>query len=305
MIEMISLSVNLFLLLVYFLRFVIIFNLLSFSFIFNQCTAIGPGAQNLYYDKISKDLIIKNIQIHTREKLKKLFRKYHLRKQDSAFRLWREKSEKKSVQPIVIQKNEIIIKKTITNSAWTLNIIKSKRKSLAIMITVYLQHCNNCVERKFRFWKNYTKSQKYLVIKYFDKWNIKTSRTLLNKMNMIRFIQILGNRIVHYQRKKLLPRWKQFKKNCEFLKTMAHVKLLFICWKTTTLAMKEGRGRRLKYFFQFWRGQVTCQKDDDEVSNLFFVLSISYSALITLCLIPFYSVLSINRSYSSYFCCLL
>lgn len=242
---------------------------MSSSFIFNQYTAIGPGAQNLYFDKISKDLIIKNIQIHTREKLKKLFRKYHLRKQDSAFRLWKEKSVKNLVQPVVLQKNEIIIKRTITNSAWTLNRIKSKRNGLAILITVYLQHCNNCMEKRFRFWKNYIRNRKSTMIKFFDKWSVKTSRILLNKMNIIRFIQILGNRIVHFQRKKLLPRWKQFKRNCEFLKTMAHVKLLFICWKTTTLAMKEGRGRRLKYFFQFWRGQASSQKDNNEVSFFF------------------------------------
>ena len=214
-----------------------------------------------------------------------MFKILKSRKQDSAFRLWREKSTNLSIQPIVIQKNEIIVKRTITNTAWTLNIIKSKRKSIAIMITTYLQHCNYCVGKRFRFWKNYTRSRKYMMIKFFDKWSLKTSRIILNKMNVNRFIQILQNRIVHYQRKKLLPRWRQFKEKCAFLKTMTHVKLLFTCWKTTTIAMKEGRGRRLKYFFQFWKGSITRQKDDDEVSapfprSIFFHILISCSLLV-------------------------
>jgi hypothetical protein len=221
-------------------------------------------------------MIIKNVQVHTREKLKKIFLRYNLKKQNSAFRLWREKSTYVTVQPIVIQKNEVVIKRTITNTAWTLNIIKLKKQSIAIIVTVYLQHCNKCLKKRFKFWKSYTQNRKYMMIKYFDKWSVKTSRRILNKMNARRFIEILENRIKYYQRRKLLPRWLQFKKKCAYVKTMAHVKLLFTCWKTTTLAMKEPRGRRLKYFFQFWQGWILRQKDNDDVSTANFLRRSSF-----------------------------
>lgn len=212
-------------------------------------------------------MIIKNILVHTREKIEKIFLRYNLKKQNSAFRLWREKSTYVPVQPILVQKNEVVIKRTITNTAWTLNIIKLKKQSIAMIVTMYLQFCSECLKKRFNFWKNYTRSRKYIMIKFFDKWNVKTSRRILNKMNIRRFIGILENRTKHYQRKKLLPRWLQLKNKCAYVKTMTHVKLLFTCWKTTTLAMKEGRGRRLKYFFQFWQSWISRQKDDDDVST--------------------------------------
>ena len=46
------------------------------------------------------------------------------------------------------------------------------------------------------------------------------------------------------KKKKVCAGWHQFKTKCHQLGVMMKVKLLFTCWKTTTLAMREGRKRQ-------------------------------------------------------------
>ena len=99
-----------------------------------------------------------------------------------------------------------------------------------------------------------------MLIHFFDKWNVRTSRIVLNKMNMKKFLRILDEALNSSNKKKLRAGWHQFKSKCYQLGIMIKVKLLFTCWKTTTQAMREGRKRQKILFFVLWKEEILTQK---------------------------------------------
>ena len=228
-------------------------------------SAISPGGQNLYYDNISKELILENLEKHVRRKLDKLFKKFKLNKVQNAFSLWRNIPRKAITKRKVIPAGEIVVKTTVANTLWSSHLIKLKRNACGILRKMLLEFYQKTLLKRFRFWKKYTQKRRYTLIHFFDKWNVRTSRIVLNKMNMIKFLRMLEEALNSSNKKKVRVGWQQFKTKCHQIGTMMKVKLLFTCWKTTTQAMREGRNRQRILFFMLWKEEMIMQRSGYQV----------------------------------------
>ena len=227
--------------------------------------AICPGGQNLYFDKISKELILENLEKHVKRKLDRLFTKFKLNKVQHAFSLWRNIPRKAVKKRKVVPTSDIIVKATVANTLWSSHLLKSKRNACGILRKMLLEFYQNTLLKRFRFWKKYTLKRRYTLIHFFDKWNVRTSRIVLNKMNMIKFLRTLEEALNSSNKKKLRAGWYQLKTKCRQLSVMMKVKLLFTCWKTTTQAMREGRKRQKNLFFMLWKEEMLTQRSAYQV----------------------------------------
>jgi hypothetical protein len=51
-----------------------------------------------------------------------------------------------------------------------------QRNAIAILIKLLTNYYNRILNKKFKLWKNYVSSRLYMLIRFFDKWNVKASR---------------------------------------------------------------------------------------------------------------------------------
>jgi hypothetical protein len=172
-------------------------------------------------------LIIKRVQEYTNSKLDYLFQNLKSKKHKEAFLLWRnvtlqvklhckisksgkKKTKERKVQSIVASPSNL----------WTSRIIQAERNALAILWILLLKHLENITLKKLLFWKSYTLRSRYMLIKFFDKWNVKASRIALNRMNIKRFNDLLRKRILMLQRVRLRNGWLLLKAQLENLRHM-------------------------------------------------------------------------------------
>lgn len=252
-------------------------------------TAIGPGVQNLYYDKLSKELIIRKIESSAKLKLDRVFKSLNLNKIQNAFFLWRDQSSRLRVKNRVAPTSEITVERTVANTLWSSNILKSRRHSAGILKRLFSEYYERTIKRRFSFWKRYTHKRRYLLIRFFDKWSIKTSRIMLNRVTMTRFMYILEKTLSQSKKSRLRNGFLQFKSQCELIRMMRKVKLLFTCWKTCARALIAGRGRQLLYFFLSWKSEIASRKEDAVVSRVCLCLCRTVTQF-SLCA-PLYSAL--------------
>jgi hypothetical protein len=201
----------------------------------------------------------------------------------SAFLLWRDQSSGFRVKNRVEPTSEIVVTKTVANTLWSSNVLKSRRHSAGILKRLFIEYYVRTLKRRFSFWKRYTYKRRYMLIKFFDKWSVKTSRILLNRVTMIRFMHILERTLSQSKKSRLRNGFLQFKNKCELIRMMRKVKLLFTCWKTCVKALVAGRGRQLLYFFLSWKSEIASQKDDAVVSRVSAAPSTQYSVCVLLC----------------------
>ena len=227
----------------------VVLNLNKFS------QAIGPGVQKLYYDKLSKELIIRKIESSAKLKLDRLFKRLNVSKIQSAFFLWRDESSRLKVKRRVAPTSEVVVTSTVANTLWSSNVLKSKKYSAGIVKRLFVEHYEKTLKKRFSFWKRYIQKSRYMLVRFFDKWSIKTSRIMLNRMTITRFIHILEKTLSQSKKSSLRNGFLQFKSKCELIRMMRKVKLLFTCWKTCVRALIAGKARQLRYFFVSWKSE--------------------------------------------------
>ena len=237
--------------------------------------AIGSASQrsNLYYDEVSKNLIIKKVQNHIGQKLDKLYDKLKILKISGAFHLWRERSLKSTICRRIRPNSEYEVKVTVANTLWSTHMIKSKKNSLGIILGLFSDHLNKTTKRRFLFWKRYARKSKYMMIRYFDKWSVKVSRIILNKMNIIRFMEILNDKINKLDKIKMKNYFIKFRKRVDYINMMEKLKSKLESWRIFTHAMATGRRSRKKYYLEIWKEYLNLQRIERKVKFVIFKIN--------------------------------
>eukprot|EP01032_Pedospumella_encystans_P011689 gene11689-13577_t len=75
----------------------------------------------------------------------------------------------------------------------------------------------------------------------FNKWLVKASRWKLNRLNAMRFLQLTTPWGLKIKRSLRKYWWPIFRYQCDLVLIRRHVRLLFRCWRTVTMAMIRGR----------------------------------------------------------------
>jgi hypothetical protein len=143
-------------------------------------TAIHPSSNSLYYDRFSKDLIIKKVEKITTIKLNHIFRTLKYRLYKNSFNILKKNT---NIEIIKIQKKKkvliydsYIVEATIANTLWKSRLVTMQRNAIAILIKLLTNYYYRIMNLKFKLWKIYVSDRFYMLIRFFDKWNVKASR---------------------------------------------------------------------------------------------------------------------------------
>ena len=206
------------------------------------------------------------------QKLDKLYDKLKFLKISGAFHLWRERSLKSTICKRIRPNSEYKVKVTVANTLWSSHIIKSKKYSVGIILGLFSDHLQTITKRRFLFWKRYARKSRYAMIRYFDKWSVKVSKIILNRMNIIRFVDILNDKINKLLKIKLKNYFITFKKRVDYINAMEKLKFKLMSWKICTHAMAKGRRSQKKYYLEIWKDYLRQQKIERKVKIVIFMI---------------------------------
>ena len=216
---------------------------------------------------MSKNLIIKKVQNHTLSKLNRTFDKLKISKIKNAFSLWRENSSKIKICKKIGPTGSYQVRSTVANNLWSSHLIKSKKIAIGILFQLLSQYYENAIKKKFQFWKFYARKSKNMLIRFYDKWNVKTSRIKLNKMNIRRFFNILSSQYKNIIKQKTKKYWIIYLNRIKFLRFMEKVKLIFVAWKKYCNASKLGKVSIKRHFLNNWKFFYIEESDENEVCS--------------------------------------
>lgn len=200
----------------------------------NRIELLG-AKEKCSYDGLSKRVITLEASKVLKRKLNRALSRLLLLYIGVKFRFWRDLINRDSVNrkshrrfyPQLISDN--------VTELWPY------RKGLQIVVPYYMEIYRTKTRLAFRKWKMYLRDIRMLLMKMFNRWNVKASRWKLNRLNAARFLQLTepwGLRIRKALRKYY---WPKFRYACDLVLIRRHVKLLFRCWHTVVVAMKKGR----------------------------------------------------------------
>lgn len=130
------------------------------------------------------------------------------------------------------------------------------RKAAGLLVTVLWHRQQRKVALAFSEWRREVAGQHKMVSKLFFRWTLKVTATQLNRMKAIRMRDALLPLQAAMPRWLLQLGWRGWREGLAFRRTLLHVRLLFVCWRTAVGAMRAGRRRLVRVLFDSWRGHV-------------------------------------------------
>ena len=189
----------------------------------------------------------------------------------NAFHLWREGPAKSALGKRTLPNGQYKVRPTVANTLWSSHLIKSKNNSSGLLWGIFFGYLKKTLKRRFLFWKRYARKSKYMMIRFFDKWNVKTSRMILNRMNINRFSNILNDKMNKLNNIKMKNYFIIFIKRVCHLKMMEKLKFHFISWRICTKAIIAGKKCQKKYYVKLWKDYLMIVETERKVSTVFIV----------------------------------
>lgn len=103
------------------------------------------------------------------------------------------------------------------------------------------------IKREFRRWKSFIDERRRTLRRFFDKWDCKTSRIKLNRLNarkLMTKLRPLGELVRISLLREGYNKWIWFK---EWQSKLVTIRLLFRCWKTVVMAIYTAKRRLLRW----------------------------------------------------------